>query len=87
MEWIPRSQNEIADYVSRITDADDWMIDPSLFMSVGMLWGPHTVDCFASAHNYQVSRGSGVLMLRLWTRSRLTGRVKYAGLSSRLSDS
>ena len=26
MEWIPRSQNQIADYISRITDADDWMI-------------------------------------------------------------
>ena len=25
-------------------------------MSVDMLWGPHTLDCFASAHNYQVNR-------------------------------
>ena len=38
----------------RMTDADDWMVNPSLFMSVDMLWGPHTVDSFASAHNYQI---------------------------------
>ena len=56
VEWIPRSQNQIADYISRITDADDWMIDPSLFMSVDMWWGPHTVDCFVSVHNYQINR-------------------------------
>ena len=23
-EWIPREQNEIADYLSRIVDCDDW---------------------------------------------------------------
>ena len=50
VEWIPRSQNQIADYISRIMDADHWMIDPSLFMTVDMWRGPHTVDCFASAH-------------------------------------
>ena len=46
---IPRSQNEIADYISRISDTDDWMVDPVLFMYIDMVWGPHTVDCFADA--------------------------------------
>ena len=62
MEWIPRSQNQIANYICRITDADDWMIGQSLFMSVDMLWGPHTVDCFASSYNYKVNRFQG----RFW---------------------
>ena len=56
MEWIPRSENEIADYISRIQDTDDWMIDPYLFMSVDMMWGPHTIDCFASAYNHQLEK-------------------------------
>ena len=25
-EWIPREQNEIADYISRIVDCDDWLL-------------------------------------------------------------
>jgi len=24
MEWIPRSDNEVADYLSKIVDFDDW---------------------------------------------------------------
>ena len=56
MQWIPRSKNEIADYISRIDDADDWMIDPSMFMYIDMVWGPHTVDCFATAYNSQTVR-------------------------------
>ena len=31
MEWVPRSANEVADYVSRIRDFGDWMINPNLF--------------------------------------------------------
>jgi hypothetical protein len=56
MEWIPRSKNEIADYISRIQDYDDWMIDPTYFMSIDMVWGPHTLDCFASACNNQIAK-------------------------------
>ena len=32
------------------------MINPSLFGCVDMVWGPHTLDCFASASNNQVAR-------------------------------
>ena len=56
MEWIPRSQNELADYISRIQDFDDWMVDPNFFNFINMAWGPHTVDCFAASHNSQVAR-------------------------------
>ena len=26
-EWIPRDLNQTADYISRVTDYDDWVID------------------------------------------------------------
>ena len=44
MEWIPRAQNETADYLSRIKDTNDWMIDPNLFMSIDTVWGSHTLN-------------------------------------------
>ena len=56
MEWIPRSANEIADYISRIQDFDDWMASPVLFGFLDEAWGPHTVDCFANEHNRQLPR-------------------------------
>ena len=56
MEWVPRSQNERADYISRIVDFDDWKVNPCLFHYLDGMWGPHTVDCFASYYNTQLSR-------------------------------
>ena len=56
MEWIPRAKNELADYISKMQDYDDWMIDPSMFTFFDMRWGPHTVDCFASEGNHQLPR-------------------------------
>ena len=37
-------------------DVDDWMVDPMLFQQLDALWGPHTVDCFASFYNAQLPR-------------------------------
>ena len=47
-EWVPRSMNSIADSISRFSDYDDWSIDQSSFDLIDKLWGPHTVDRFAS---------------------------------------
>ena len=55
-EWIPREQNQLADYISRLVDQDDWMLNPDIFRSLDYLWGPHTVDRFASGHNAQLQR-------------------------------
>ena len=55
-EWIPREQNEIANYISRIVDYDDWFVNPAVFAWVNELWGPHTVDRFASHYNTQLPR-------------------------------
>ena len=55
-ERIPREQNELADYYSRIVDHDDYMLNPSVFTWLDELWGPHSVDRFASPNNAQLDR-------------------------------
>ena len=40
VQWIPRTENEGADYISRLVDFDDWQITPDLFQSLEQLWGP-----------------------------------------------
>ena len=56
MEWLPRSENEKADLISRIVDYDDWKVDPLTFSYYNSLWGPHSVDCFATNYNSQLPR-------------------------------
>ena len=48
--WIPRSENDRADYLSRIVDKDDWLINPSIFRWLDYMWGPHSIDRFADEH-------------------------------------
>jgi hypothetical protein len=55
-EWISRDRNERADQLSKFRDTADWALHPSLFAAVDQLWGPHTVDRFASAHNAHCRR-------------------------------
>ncbi len=38
------------------TDYDDWLLIPAVFAQLDAVWGPHTVDRFASFHNYQLPR-------------------------------
>ena len=35
-EWIPRG-NEFADYLSRIVDHDDWMLNPVVFQELNVM--------------------------------------------------
>ena len=42
VQWIPRTENEKADYISRLLDFDDWQITHDLFLSLEELWGPHS---------------------------------------------
>ena len=55
-EWVPREQNEQADYLSRIIDLDDWLLNPEIFAQLDAQWGPHTIDRFASCDNRQLPR-------------------------------
>ena len=56
VQWIPRTENEKADYISRLIDFDDWQITHDLFVSLEELWGPHTVDCFANYYTAKLPR-------------------------------
>ena len=56
MEWIPRSDNEVADYLSKIVDFDDRGVKDSYFHTLNSIWDPFTVDCFANSVNAKVPR-------------------------------
>ena len=51
VQWIPRDENDRADYLSKIVDIDDWKLHPSLFVLLDARWGTHTVDRFATHSN------------------------------------
>ena len=54
VEWISRTQNEIADYLSKIVDHDDGTVKDCYFHAVTSVWGPCSVDRFASYKNRKV---------------------------------
>ena len=56
IDWVPRSLNDKAHYLSKIVDYDDWEIVPENFQLLDSRWGPHTVDCFGTFYNFKVPR-------------------------------
>ena len=60
MEWIPRSQNDQADFLSRIYDADDWGLSPLSFHRIDSVWGPHAIDRFANHVNAKLPRFNSI---------------------------
>ena len=48
VEWVSRDDNVRADTLSRTEDANDYKLDPIAFNKLDKMWGPHTVDRFAS---------------------------------------
>jgi hypothetical protein len=42
--------------VAENPDSDDWKLNERVFMKLNQLWGPHTVDLFATAVNTQLPR-------------------------------
>ena len=56
MEWIPRCQNDRADYLSRIYDTGDWGLSPLSFHRIDLAWGPHSIDRFANYLNAYLLR-------------------------------
>ena len=71
VQWIPRTENEGADYISRLVDFDDWQITPDLFQSLEQLWSPHTVDCFANYYTAKLPR----FFSRFWNPG--TSRIDF----------
>ena len=57
-EWVPREDNQLADYWSKVIDHDDLMVHPDVFAQLDLIWGRHTVDRFSNGYNRQVNRFS-----------------------------
>jgi hypothetical protein len=63
VEWIPRSKNDQAEFISRIVDYDDWGVSDEIFIHLDSLWGPHEIDWFANDNNHKLP----VFYSRYWT--------------------
>lgn len=51
-----RSEHNPADLFTRLEDRGDWRLSPAVFRQLDSQWGPHTVDRFATANNFQLAR-------------------------------
>ncbi|CAC5411397.1 unnamed protein product [Mytilus coruscus] len=54
VKWVPRTQNEKADFISRNIDSYDWSVSDYIFSLLNLRWGPHEIDWFASDHNFKL---------------------------------
>ena len=63
-QWIPRSQNQRADFLSRCNDPDDWGVQWWVFKYLDTIWGPHTFDRFASTYNRKCDKFN----IKFWCR-------------------
>ena len=54
--WVPREENDIADYFSKYNDTDDWSIDDKSFNLISRRFGPFTIDRFADNINRKTER-------------------------------
>ncbi|VDI68977.1 Hypothetical predicted protein [Mytilus galloprovincialis] len=61
--WVPRTENKHADFLSRHTDPDDWSIEKNVFHDLSCIFGPFTVDRFSTHYNAQSSRFNS----RIWS--------------------
>lgn len=64
-EWVPRSENEKADYLSKIVDLDDWGLSFKLVRILQERFGVFEVDWFASESNAKVNK----FYSRFWNSS------------------
>lgn len=63
MNWIPRSENKQADELSRIVDIDDWELNHDTFVFLENVWGPHSVDRFATWYNAKLARYNSICIM------------------------
>ena len=57
-EWIPRDLNGLADYISKIVDYDDWMLNPEVVSTLDDLRPAYTAEvsgtCFWNSNTKQL---------------------------------
>jgi len=63
IQWVPRTENEKADYISKMIDFEDWGVTNNFFSFIDKMWGPHSVDRFASNLNNKLPRFNSVFWL------------------------
>ena len=56
LTWIPRDQNSEADRFNKVADIDDYSVHDDVFIHLDRLWGPHSIDRFASSYNAKLPR-------------------------------
>ena len=56
--WLLRRQNARADFFSKVIDFDNYSVHDNVFKQLDYLWGPHSIDRFASSYNPKLSRFS-----------------------------
>lgn len=54
--WMPRKNIQHADFLSRCSDSDDWGISAYIFDDFNKVWGPYSIDCFATDYNAKCNR-------------------------------
>ena len=54
--WVPRTLNVYADSMSRVIDYDDWSVSKVFFGHLSALFGPFTVDRFATPVSAKCAR-------------------------------
>jgi hypothetical protein len=52
--YIRSNANIWADSLSRELDRDDWQLNPQIFGYLQTMWGPHSIDHFATMENTQL---------------------------------
>ena len=56
IQWLPREENVISDYISKLFDFDDWGVTGRFFYFVDNIFGLHTCDRFADSGNKKVKQ-------------------------------
>ena len=54
--WIPREENTVADYYSKVIDTDNWSIDDASFNIISAQLGQCSIDRFAYSNNTRASK-------------------------------
>ena len=56
LTWILRDQNLEADRFSKVVNIDDYSVHDDVFIHLDRLWGPQSIDRFASSYNAKLPR-------------------------------
>lgn len=75
IQWIPRLENEKADFLSNIIDHDDWGVTVKFFEFINNLFGNFTVDRFWDG----ITQNFGTLARKLLIVLHKTGKMKING--------